>query len=99
MRYKEGEFEFEDQDDGSISVYFRRHRLGTLESMVEASGRYCFRLGCDSRRTPRTYRGRVRAAQALKIIDDLKRAAAREKLSLDEVIVRAWDQKPQSAPS
>lgn len=99
MKYKEGEFEFEDTDEEGTRVFYRRRPLGSIVSMVEPSGRYCYRLGCDNRRQPRTYRGKVRAARALKIIDVLKQSAQKEKLSLDEVIVRAWDQKPHSAPS
>lgn len=99
MRFKEGEFEFEDQEQHTTLVYYRRRPLGTIITMVEPSGRYCFRLGCDDRPHPRTYRGRVRAARALRIIDDLKRTAEKKNLSLDEVIIRAWDEKPHSAPS
>ena len=99
MRYKEDEFEFEDLEEHTTRVFYRRRPLGTIVTMIEPSGRYCFRLGCDSRREPRTYRGRVRAARALRIIDSLKRAAEQKKLSLDEIIVRAWDEKPHSAPS
>jgi len=99
MRYQEGEFEFEDVPDEGTRVFFRRRKIGTIYTTVEPNGRYCFRLGCDSRRQPRTYRGRVRAAEALKVIDDLKRVAKRDNLSIEEVIVRAWDEKPQTAPS
>jgi hypothetical protein len=99
MRYKEGEFEFEDTPNDGTNVYYKRRQIGSIVSMVESSGRYCFRLGCDSRRKPRTYRGRIRAAQALRIIDELRKTAGREKLGIDEVIVRAWDRKPHSAPS
>ena len=100
MKYRKGEFEFEDQDeDQGTTVFYRRKPIGTIFSMVESSGRYCFRLGCDSRRTPRTYRGRLRAARALRVIETLKQQAQKEKLSIDEVIVRAWDDKPHTAPS
>jgi hypothetical protein len=99
MRYKDGEFEFEDQGDYTTLVYHKRRPLGTIVTMIEANGRYCFRLGCDARTHPRTYRGRIRAAQALRVIDELKRLADKKKLSLDELIVHAWDAKPHSAPS
>ncbi len=98
MRYKEGDFEFEDGEVESL-VFHKRRQIGTIVTMVEASGRYCFRLGCDNRKTPRTYRGKTRAAQALLVIDGLKKEATRGKLKLDEVIIRAWDTKPNSAPS
>ena len=42
---------------------------------------------------------RVRAARALKIIDAIKQRAQKEKLSVERVIVEAWDEKPQSAES
>ena len=54
-------------------VFKGRRPLGTIVGMKELSGRHCFRLAFDSRRQPRTYRGRVQAAQALQMIDDLKR--------------------------
>ena len=56
-------------------VFLGRRSIGTIVGMKEQSGRHCFRLACDSRREPRTYRGRVQAAQALEMIDDLKRLA------------------------
>ena len=99
MRYQEGEFEFEDLPDTGTAVFFRRRRIGVIFSAIEANGRYCFRLGCDTRRQPRTYRGRVRAAEALKAIYELKRVAARQRFSVEEIIVRAWDCKPRTAPS
>jgi hypothetical protein len=99
MRYKEAEFEFEDQEEYETLVFYRRRPIGTIVTMIEPNGRYCFRLGCDPRRQPRTYRGRIRAARALRIIDDLKQMAEKKKLSMDEIIVRAWDAKPNSAPS
>jgi hypothetical protein len=39
----------------------------------------------------------VRAAQALKAIDGLKRDAKGKKLSLEELIIRSWDAKPRTA--
>ncbi len=99
MKYKEGEFEFEDTQGEGTKVYYRKRPIGTIVSMMEASGRYCYRLGCDRRRKPRTYRGKVRAARALRVIETLKQEANKKKLSLDEIIVRAWDEKPHSAPS
>ncbi|MBM3999098.1 MAG: hypothetical protein FJ297_06070 [Planctomycetes bacterium] len=98
MRYKDGEFEFEDGET-EIRVFHKRRPIGTIETMVEASGRYCFRLGFDRRKKPRTYRGRVHAAQALLVIDSIRKEASRGKLAIEEVIVRAWDTKPSSAPS
>ena len=67
--------------------------------MKEQSGRHCFRLSCDSRREPRTYRGRVQAAEALLMIDDLKRAAKKHRWSIDELIIRSWDDKPRASQS
>jgi len=97
MRYQEGNFEFEDVPNEGTTVFFRRRKIGTIFTTVEPNGRYCFRLGCDLRRQPRTYRGRLRAAEALKIIDELKKSAERDKLSIEEIIVRAWDKKPGAA--
>lgn len=78
-------------------VYLGRRLIGTIVGMKEQSGRHCFRLACDSRREPRTYRGRVQAAQALEMIDDLKRQAKQQRWSIDEIIVRSWDEKPRAS--
>lgn len=98
MKIKEGGFEFRTEGD-ETAVFKAGKRIGTIVTMLEVNGRYCFRLGCDERSEPRTYRGRVRAAQALLVIDKLKKEAKRRKLELDEVIVRAWDAKPHTAPN
>jgi hypothetical protein len=78
-------------------VFLGRRSIGTIVGMKEQSGRHCFRLACDSRREPRTYRGRVQAAQALQMIDDLKRQAKQGHWSIDEMIVRSWDDKPRAS--
>lgn len=98
MAKKEGGFEFQDNGE-SVAVYYRRRLIGEIVTMIEASGRYCFRLGCDNRREPRTYRGRVRAARALLVIDTLKRDQEKKGWSVDELIVHAWDAKPHTAPN
>ena len=96
MSTKDGGFEFVEEGDGFV-VYLRKQELGRIVTMLEASGRYCFRIGWDTRPSPRTYRGKVRAALALQAIDALKREADAKKLSHEELIIRAWDAKPKSA--
>jgi hypothetical protein len=78
-------------------VLLGRRSIGMIVGMKEQSGRHCFRLACDSRREPRTYRGRVQAAEALEMIDELKRLAKQERWSIDEVIIRSWDGKPRAS--
>ena len=80
-------------------VYRGRRSLGTIVGMKEQSGRHCFRLACDTRRDPRTYRGRVQAAEALLMIADLKRAAEKNRWSTEELIIHAWDEKPRASQS
>ena len=96
-KVKEGGFTFE-VFDGQTDVYRGTRKIGTLVTTREANGRYCFRLSCDRRANPRTYRGRVKAAEALWIIDQLVREAKTRRLALEEVIVRAWERKPEAAP-
>ena len=96
MSVKEGGFEFVEEGDGFV-VSYRKQELGRIVTMLEASGRYCFRLGPDMRPNPRTYRGKVLAAQALQLVDTLRREAKANKLSQEELIIRAWDTKPKSA--
>ena len=95
----EGGYRFILGEDDETQVFKGKRDLGTIVTMLEASGRYCFRLGCDSRKEPRTYRGKVRAARALEIIDNLRREATKKKWELDELIVNAWDSKPHTAPN
>jgi hypothetical protein len=83
----------------ATEVFLGRRSIGTIVGMKEQSGRHCFRLACDSRREPRTYRGRVQAAQALEMIDDLKRLAKQGRWSIDEIIIRSWDDKPRASQS
>lgn len=80
-------------------VFLGRRGLGIIKGMKEQSGRHCFRLACDSRRSPRTYRGRIQAAEALLMIDDLKRAAKKSRWSVEELIIRSWDGKPRASQS
>ncbi|MDP6445436.1 MAG: hypothetical protein QGG36_02145 [Pirellulaceae bacterium] len=95
---KEGGFEFRQEGD-EMTVFVRRRKIGAIVTMVEANGRYCFRLASDHRKEPRTYRGRLRAARALQIIDNLKRKAEKQDWSADELIINAWDDKPHTAPN
>ena len=88
-------FKFKGTGD-EIEVHCRGRFLGTIVGMIEASGRPCYRLGLDTRKNPRTYRGRVRAAEVLQIIDSLKRQAEKSGWSTEELIVRAWDAKPST---
>ncbi len=94
-KFNEGGFEFQ-QDPEETAVFYKGRSLGTIISMLEASGRYCFYLGCDNRKEPRTYRGRTKAAEALRLIDDLKSQAKKEKWSTETLILRSWNAKPAS---
>lgn len=96
-KLRKGGFEFR-QTSAGFDVYQRGRRLGSIETMYEANGRHCFTLGCDGRKHPRTYRGRVTAAQALKEIEALKRRARKEKWSDVTLILHAWDSKPRCSP-
>lgn len=80
-------------------VYKGRRYLGTIIGMKEQSGRHCFRLACDKRRDPRTYRGRVQAAEALLMIENLKRDAKKHRWSTEELIIHSWDEKPRASQS
>ena len=95
MALKQGGFVFKDTPTGA-AVYQRGRKIGEIVTMREASGRHCFRLGFDKRKVPRTYRGRMKAAEALKIIDGLKQQAKKQKWQAEQLIINAWDTKPQS---
>ena len=53
--------------ESGFNVYHRSTLIGEILPSKEASGRHCFYLGCDDRRHPRTYRGKVKAAEALRL--------------------------------
>jgi hypothetical protein len=97
-KLREGGFSFHVFED-MTEVYMGRRCLGQIVGMKEYSGRHCFRLASDTRHEPRTYRGRVQAAEALLLIDDLKRAAKKQRWSVEELIIRSWDSKPRASQS
>ncbi|MCR9115490.1 MAG: hypothetical protein NXI22_00910 [bacterium] len=86
-------FDFQ-TDKAGWRVVHKRRSLGTIVGMKEPSGRHCFRLGCDTRKTPRTYRGKQKAAEALLALDELKRNANRYKWNIETIVLRAWDHRP-----
>jgi hypothetical protein len=92
---KQSVFKFRRADEG-WEVQYRGRWIGSIVATKEANGRHCFRLGFDCRKEPRTYRGKFQAAEALKVIDELKRQAAKAKWDTDMLIVQSWDRKPQS---
>ena len=83
--------------DNETKVLKGRREIGAIVGMKEASGRHCFRLAADSRKKPRTYRGRIQAAEALLEISDLVRDAKKHRWSLEELVIRAWDGKPRAS--
>lgn len=95
-KLREGKYQFHVYPQRT-EVFIGRRSIGSIVGMKEQSGRHCFRLACDSRRTPRTYRGRAQAAQALEMIDDLKRLAKQGRWSVEEMIIRSWDEKPRAS--
>jgi len=84
------------QTQGGMKVFVKRKELGEIATHQEPNGRHCFRLGPDTRKKPRTYRGKVTAAKALQALDELLKAAKSEKLGTTELILRAWENVPSS---
>jgi len=93
VKVKEGGFEFHEEDEG-WGVYYRRRYMGSIVGMKETSGRHCFRLGCDSRKMPRTYRGKVKAAEALRVLSTLLRDAENKDWTTELLVLQAWDNRP-----
>lgn len=87
--FEEGGFTFLPNERG-YTVRQRGRELGDIVTMQEPTGRYCFRLGFDQRRSPKTFRGRIAAAEALKVITGLAREAERKRWPLRVLILRAW---------
>lgn len=90
-------YQFESVGTG-YRVSLKKRVLGTIHPTKEISGRHCFYLGCDKRSQPRTYRGMNKAAEALEVIDGLKRDGEKHKWSTEVMIVHAWDRRPQASP-
>ena len=78
-------------------VVLRGKYLGDIIPSREPTGRHCFFLGLDKRRTPRTYRGKIKAAEALEAIDKLKTTAKKKKWKTEVMIIQAWDERPRSS--
>ena len=86
--FEEDGFQFAPTDRGYV-VFVRGRELGEIVTVRERNGRYCFRLGFDRRRRPKTFRGRIAAAEMLRNVNDLMRAAENGNWSLEVLILRA----------
>lgn len=95
MVIKEGGYEFHQSENGHKVIY-KRKELGEIVTHQEPNGRHCFRLGADTRKNPRTYRGKVTAANALRVLDELLKEAKTEHLSEADIVLRAWERAPST---
>lgn len=95
-KLREGGFTFHVYAKETL-VFRGRRELGAIIGMKEKSGRHCFRLAVDGRNKPRTYRGRVQAAEALSAIDQIVRDAKKHHWSPQELVIRAWADKPRAS--
>ncbi len=89
-------YEFEPSDDG-FEVFFRGKSLGNIIPAKESSGRHCFYLGWDDRKSPRTYRGKNKAAQALHALHKLAAEARKRHWGIEKLLVMAWDERPRAS--
>ena len=93
--FREGPFLFTPSKRGyRVRHGSTRRDLGEIIRVTEQSGRVAFALGYDRRRPPRSYRGKVTAAEALMEIDKLRRQAP--KIGIEATIIRAWENMPAS---
>lgn len=83
--------------DGGYEVFRGTKSLGTIMSTQEASGRPAFYLGCDNRKSPRSYRNRTLACEALEAMSKLLTMAKGKKMGLEAVILAAWDSRPTAS--
>ena len=83
--------------DSGYEVFYRGESLGEIFPMKEPTGRHCFFLGFDNRKHPRTYRGKVKAAEALHAIHKLAQNKQAKKWSTELLIVQAWDERPRAS--
>jgi len=89
-------FRYKSLDVGH-EVSHRGKAIGTIVPLKESTGRHCFKLGFDKSRTPRTYRGMDRAAEALLEVTKLAERAKKSKWTTAELIVNAWSAKPAAS--
>ena len=78
-------------------VALRGKKIGQIFPMKEKTGRHCFYLGYDKRRQPRTYRGKIKAAEALESISKLVAESKKKRLPLETLIINAWDERPRAS--
>jgi hypothetical protein len=83
--------------ESGYEVYYRGESLGVIKPMKEATGRHCFYLGIDTRKSPRTYRGKSKAAEALHTIHRLVATAKIKKWPQEMLVVQAWDERPRAS--
>ena len=89
-------FKFKETET-SFEVFVRGKHIGDIIPAKEASGRHCFYLGCDDRKEPRTYRGKIKAAEALHVISKLKAESKKKKWDVEKLVVMAWDERPRAS--
>ena len=89
-------FKFEPTKKG-YRVTTKGKTLGEILPSKEATGRHCFYLGCDTRNLPRTYRGKIKAAEALEAITKLINDSKKKRWSTEALIINAWDDRPRAS--
>jgi hypothetical protein len=82
---------------GGYEVTRRGTVLGKIQSTTEPSGRVAFLLAADRRRNPRTYRGRLVAAEAVAALYDLATAARKQRMQPEQIVLAAWTLRPPSS--
>ncbi len=78
-------------------VFLAGKKIGQILPSQESNGRFCYVLGCDKSQKPRTYRTKRKATEALVRIHTMVTAAKKERMPLEEVIVQAWGDKPNTS--
>ena len=96
MAKAKSKFTFKPLDTG-YGVVLKGKKIGEIMPMKEATGRHCFYLGCDKRRSPRTYRGKLKAAEALETMSKLIAEHQKKKSPLEILIINCWDERPRAS--
>lgn len=86
-----------DAIESGYEVFYRGKSLGRILPMKESTGRHCFYLGDDTRKKPRTYRGKSQAAEALHAIQRLVQNMNAKQWSPEMLIIQAWDERPRAS--
>lgn len=89
-------YRFKSLEEG-YEVYTGKTRLGVILPSRERGGRHAFYLAASTRKKPRMYRGKEKAAKALHEVSKLLAESKKQKWTKEQLVISAWDSRPTVA--